>query len=273
MECYDIFIQAGQSNAEGTGYGPVTIEYVPDERILYLNAVKTVSEKNERVHVEYENAPFVIEMADERDMVINDVQRRVGDFALTFAKSYIDAGLLEQGGKVLIIRAAVGGTGFQKKHWGIEDDQYLKMLELTDYALSLNPENRLKGLLWHQGEHDAFEGNTPENYRNQLKTLINNVKARYNCPDLPFVCGDFVYDWKAQNLAICEPILQVIREVAREQGGKFVETGDLATNNDVTGSGDNIHFCRESLHSLGRRYFEAYYACGRAPKPEASGKQ
>lgn len=258
MDRYDIFIQAGQSNAEGTGYGPVTQEYIPDERILYLNAVKTVSEKNERIHVEYADALFVLATADERDVVINDVDRRVGDFSLTFAKAYIDAGLLQEGRKLLIIRAAVGGTGFQRKHWGVEDELYLKMLEMTDHALSLNPENKLMGLLWHQGEHDAFEGNTPENYRNQLTALIKNVKERYNSPKLPFICGDFAREWKAENIEICEPILQVIREVVQEHGGRFVETGDLATNNDVTGSGDNIHFCRESLHVLGERYFKAY---------------
>ena len=258
MDCYDIFIQAGQSNAEGTGYGPVTQAYLPDERICYLDVVKTVSEQNGRIHVEYADTPFSIKMADEQDRVINDIERRVGDFSLTFAKAYINAGMLKQGRKVLIIRTAVGGTGFQRKHWGVDDDLYLKMLQMTDYALSLNPENQLKGVLWHQGEHDAFEGNTPENYRNQLTALVKSVKERYNQPDLPFICGEFAREWKAENIEICEPILQVIKEVAQAQGGRFVETGDLPTNHEATGSDDNIHFCRESLHILGQRYFEAY---------------
>lgn len=258
MDKYDIFIQAGQSNADGTGYGPVREEYLPDSRILYLNATKTVYDKDERVHIEYDDVPFVIDVADERDVVINNIDRRVGDFSLTFAKAYIDAGLLEEGRKVLIIRAAIGGSGFQKNHWGMEDDQYLKMLELTDYALSLNPDNRLKGILWHQGEHDAFEGNTPQRYRQQLTDLIDSVRQRYKCPDLPFVCGDFVREWKSQNMEICEPILQVIREVTAAVNGRFVETSDLPSNNEDTDSGDGIHFCRESLHILGKRYFEAY---------------
>ena len=258
MNCYDVFIQAGQSNAEGTGYGPVMQEFVPDERIHYLNAIKTVTEKDERIHVVYEDEPFAIEVAQERDVVINNIDRRVGDFALSFAKAYIGAGMLEEGREILIIRAAVGGTGFQRKHWGLEDDLYLKMLEMTDYALSLNPENRLKGFLWHQGEHDAFEGNTPDRYRQQMTNLLESVRARYQCPHLPFVCGDFARGWKSQNLDICEPILQAIRQVTAEQGGRFVTTDDLLTNDEATGSGDGIHFCRESLHILGRRYFEAY---------------
>ena len=258
MDCYDIFMQAGQSNAEGSGYGPITQEYIPDQRILYLNAIKTVSEKDERIQVTYADTPFLIDVADERDVQIDGIQRRVGDFSLTFAKAYINAGLLEEGRKVLIVRAAVGGTGFQKKHWGIQDAQYLKMLEMTDYILSLNPKNRIKGILWHQGEHDAFEGNTPENYRSQLTALIHGIKQRYQCPDLPFLCGDFAHGWKSQNLSICEPIVDVLKQIAREQLGRFVETADLSTNNDATGSGDDIHFCRESLHILGRRYFDAY---------------
>ena len=182
----------------------------------------------------------------------------MGDFSLAFAKSYIKDGCLEEGRKVLIIRAAVGGTGFQRRPWGLQDDQYLKMLEMTDYALSLNPENRLKGFLWHQGEHDAFEGNTPENYHKQLTALINSVKQRYQCPDLPFICGGFAREWKSENEVICAPIQNVIERVAKEQNGAFVVTDDLPTNNEKTGSGDGIHFCRESLHLLGQRYFKAY---------------
>ena len=36
MEKYDIIILAGQSNAQGQGRGPVTKEFVPDERIHFM---------------------------------------------------------------------------------------------------------------------------------------------------------------------------------------------------------------------------------------------
>ena len=38
----------------------------------------------------------------------------------------------------------------------------------------------------------------------------------------------------------------------------FVETADLLSNNQKTSNGDDIHFCRESLYILGRRYYEAF---------------
>jgi hypothetical protein len=43
-----------------------------------------------------------------------------------------------------------------------------------------------------------------------------------------------------------------------EWGGAFIETSDIPSNNQKTGNGDGIHFCRESLHTLGKRYFAAY---------------
>lgn len=35
-EKYDIIIQGGQSNAEGSGIGPVTQEFSPNSNILYI---------------------------------------------------------------------------------------------------------------------------------------------------------------------------------------------------------------------------------------------
>ena len=254
MEKYDIFIQAGQSNAEGTGGGPVTEEYIPDKRICYLEAPKTTTITDSGLDIQYHDVPLALTVAAEHGTADDPV----GDFSLTFSKAYVDAGLLAPDRKILIIRAAVGGTGFQKKQWGVGDILYLKMLEMIDYALSLNPENQIKGILWHQGEHDAFEGNTGENYHRQLTMLLNSVKARYDLSDLPFICGSFVADWRKKNEESCKPILQALQQVASEMRGEYVEADDLLSNDGIKGDGDDIHFCRESLHILGRRYFQSY---------------
>lgn len=257
MDKYDVFIIAGQSNAEGSGYGPVTEEFCPDPRILFLNVSNTATVVNNRVEVEYHDAPFSIDIADERDWELGGEVVRRGDLSLTFAQEYIRAGLLAPDRKILIVRAAIGGTSFQSHHWGMEDLLYLKMVEMVDYALSLNPENQLKGLLWHQGENDACEGNTEEQYYSQLTMLINSVKERYQCPKLPFICADFVYEWRIK-LTCCSPIEQAQRRVAEAMRGEYLETDDLASNNAHAHNGDDVHYSRESLHILGRRYFAAY---------------
>lgn len=252
-EKFDIIIQGGQSNAEGTGRGPVDTEFCPSSNVFYLQANKTVKDTGNGLLIEYADEPFEICIANERE---KDGEIW-GDFSLTFAKAYEEAGLLQNGRKLLIVRAAVGGTGFMKKHWGLQDMLYLKMLELTDYALSLNPENKIVGFLWHQGEHDAFEKNEPNVYKEQLSTMLKEVRARYG--KMPFIAGDFCNEWKSKNWEICTPIVDVIRKVVQEAGNAgFVETADLPSNNQKYGNGDDIHFCRQSLRVLGTRYFEAF---------------
>lgn len=252
-EKYDIIIQGGQSNAEGSGIGPVSQEFLPNSNIKYLNAKKHVDLVDEGLRIEYVDEPFVIEEANER--ISQD--KIVGDFALTFAEDYVKNGCLEQGRKVLIIRGAIGGTGFYKGHWGLQDKVYLKLLEMVDYALQLNPENKIVAFLWHQGEHDAFEGNPPDIYHKQLLDMLQSVRARYGV--MPFVAGDFVYDWKDKNIQICEPIIQVIRNVVKEtEKSGFVETDGLLSNDQKIGNKDELHFCRESLYELGRRYFKEF---------------
>lgn len=200
---YDVIVQGGQSNAEGCGKGPVTETFTPSASIFYLNVTKKVEIVGDNMSIKYPNEPLRIEPAKERE----ENGALIGDFSLTFAEEYENAGLLQEGRKLLIVRAAIGGTGFQKKQWGVESPLYRKMLEMTDYALSLNTENRIVAFLWHQGEHDAFGKNTPDRYKTQLGEQLRDFRSRYGA-DIPFITGEFVHDWLHKNEGICFPILE-----------------------------------------------------------------
>ena len=250
MEAFDIFIQAGQSNAEGFGHGPADEVIPKDERVMYLTAPRVPSQV---AHI-FADCPPVLSVAD--DNVILDIAR--SNFSQSFAADYIKAGLLEEGRKVLIIRSAVGSSGFIQGHWGLNDVLYLKMLELCDYALALNPENRIKGLLWHQGEQETHGGNPPENYRKQLRAMVDGVREHLKQPDLPFVSGEFCRDWADKNREICQPLLKVIQEVTEEVGGIYITSDGLESNSQRTGNKDDIHFSRQGQYDLGHRYFKAY---------------
>lgn len=252
MEKYDIFIEAGQSNAAGYGHGPAEFPYVADERIVYLTAGDPEAGEY------YPKGEYQIAVAAERPNPDFGPEDRLGDFSLSFAQKYVEAGFLATGRKLLIVRSAVGGTGFLKHYWQVGDPLYLRMLQMTDYALGLNPENRLMGLLWHQGEHEAAFNNDPQVYHAQLREVVESVRQHYGKGDLPFVCGGFCDEWAQKNQPASDLIMDVIRSVAAETGGQYIETGDLRSNNQKFGSGDEIHFCREDLQELGRRYFAAY---------------
>lgn len=254
---YDIIIQGGQSNAEGCGLGPVRDELMPSmsENIFCLEAEKQAEHLPECVKITYADKPFTIRHAKERE----SDQGPVGDFSLAFGSMYEKEFMQNSDRKLLIVRAAVGGTGFVKGAWGLGNQLYLKMLEMTDYALSLNSENRVVGFLWHQGECDAFEKNEPDVFKQQLSDMLRDVRQRYG-ENLPFIAGDFVNEWKSKYIEECTPIVEKIREVVKEAGdAAFVETSDLLSNNQKTHNGDDIHFCREALYILGQRYFKAFH--------------
>ncbi len=236
-EKFDIIIQAGQSNSEGCGFGDATEPFIPNENIWFLNN------------------DFSISIACEQ--VIENII--VNNFSLSFAREYIEKNKLQYGRKLLIIRAAIGGTGFLDNRWGMTDDLYLKMIEMIKVALALNPKNKLVALLWHQGETDAILNSTKEIHFNNLLTLVNSVRSTFHCENLPFIAGDFVQQWKMDNIQICVPIIEAIKEVCENIGNaQFVETNELRSNDQMIGNGDTIHFCREALNQLGEKYFNAY---------------
>lgn len=251
-EKLDILIQGGQSNAEGFGLGPVKCEYVPCGEILYLTDDRTVEVWPRGVKFIGNKGFSITEAGDHQGY-----EGICGDFSLAFAKAYIRCGFLREDRKLLIVRTAVGGTGFVTAQWGLQDALYTRLVEMVDFALSMNIENRVVGFLWHQGETDAIEGNTKEIYHAQLIAMLNDIRMRYG--KMPFVAGDFVHEWKNQNIGIAGPIVETIRQVCDEcEMSAFVETNDLPSNNQKIGNGDEIHFCRESLCELGCRYFSAF---------------
>lgn len=237
LEKFDIIIQAGQSNSEGCGIGNATVPFVQGPDIFYMENDLSICTAHEYVSGNY----------------------IIANFSLSFSRRYMSSGFLEPGRKILILRAAVGGTGFRDKRWGINDDLYLKMVEMTKTALELNPQNRLAALLWHQGETDAILNAGRQEHYDNLTQMVNSVRNTFNCPDLPFIAGDFVSHWKNDNLAICIPVVEAIKDVCASVGyAAFVETDGLTSNAQVINNDDTIHFSREAQYQLGDRYFDVF---------------
>ena len=242
-EKFDIFIQAGQSNSKGSGFGSVAEPFSPCDQIWYLN----------------EN--FTLSLAEEK-VCGNGVRSNFGIF---FANEYLRSGRLKEGRRILIIRAAEGGTGFLDNRWKPCDDLFLRMMEMIRVALSLNPENRLVALLWHQGETDALCNASFDQHFGHLSTLLSLVRETFDAPSLPFIAGDFVMQWKLDNLSICQPVVDAMKKVCESfERCAFVETEGLESNaqsdlDPILGKqNDTIHFSRGALEKLGKRYFDQF---------------
>lgn len=262
---YDIIILGGQSNAEGNGLGPTDRPYIPDERILIMrDGGKFGYEQQEDGSMKFiitEPFTFVTDIAKERV----DGERICGMFALTFAKKYLEAGLLPEGRKLLIVDSSAGGTGFSSHQWGVGNFLHRRLTEMMDEAIGEN--DRVVAFLWHQGEHDAFENadfdfdRRHDFYFNHLSATVNDVRQRVGSNDLPFIAAEFVSEWrfKEENARACDAVLSATSDVCEKLGnGKLVMARDLKSNNQVIGNGDDIHFCRDALVTLGERYFDAY---------------
>lgn len=241
-ERFDIILQAGQSNAEGYGCGPVEKPYQPKDTVWYMDGDFTMTKAAERVW-------------------LNEIH---GHFGLSFADCYIKDGLLENGRKLLILRCAVGSTGFADHRWGLTDDLYLRMLEMVRTALALNPENRLVAMLWHQGETDVKSKVTYETHYENLSGLLASVRKELDLPNLPFIAADFVPSWRDKYAQVCNPVIRAMRDVCQNfEHATFVETDGLLCNFEkmerpTAGWVDGIHFCRESQYELGHRYYDAF---------------
>lgn len=253
---FDIIIQAGQSNAEGYGIGPADEAVVPklSGNVWQIHPLKGAEVIDGHLQVTYHEGPLQIVPAAETQIATG----MKGNFSLTFAQRYEEEGFLKSGRQLLIIRAAVGGTGFNDGLWGLGNPLHVKMVEMVDFALSLNPGNRVVGFLWHQGENEAYPRSDFDCLKKNIQDTFEDVRARYGA-GIPIIAGDFVNDWKSKNLERCEPVIATIKEVIAEIGnGEFVETSDLESNGHKMQNDDDIHFCREALCILGKRYFEKY---------------
>lgn len=256
----DIILLAGQSNAVGYGCGEA------DYKLQHMERVKVLYDDQAEDYAKDENGKEYMAIYEPwKYKLIEANQGYTGSLAMRFADAYIEKGLLASDRDLLVVRCAVGGTGFSKGLWGVGDLLYRRMLDLVSYALSLNSENRVVAFLWHQGECDAFENAdwTPEkrkeSYYRDLRAVVEGVRNHCRTPNLPFLCGGFTDEWSKDYQDACNAVITAQKQICVDLGwGAFTDTAGLLSNNQKVGNGDTIHFCKEAVYEIGCRYFEKY---------------
>ena len=269
-EKFDIIVLAGQSNAQGHGMGPVEDPFVASDRIMYLCDNSNIHFEKNEAGEDYlflpEECQKSIKVAQEAGEFDKPDGQRVGNLSLIFAKKYLENGLLEEGRKLLIIHSAVGGTGFAKKQWGVGNILYERLVDMTSVALGLNPENRIVAVLWHQGEHDAFENadmkfeDRSDFYSSSISAMFQDYFDRFTLKDIPIIAGGFCDEWYLKNKEACDAVIDGTKRFLKTVNGGFVESAGLLSNNQKIRNYDDIHFCRESLYILGEKYYTEFEA-------------
>lgn len=232
---YDIIIVAGQSNAEGYGKSDFGYTYKPHKPIYGYNGKNRVT------------------LACDKRYGIGN---KAASFALYFADEYVRSGCLAAGRSLLLLNTAVGGTGFSDHRWGKGEDLSERLYFLTNKLMKKNPKNNPVAVLWHQGETDVMSEMKPQVYSDNLKVIIETIRRITKKPNLPFISGNMVPSWMAEN-PFSYQIADATRMLMKTMPCcAYVETDGLNGNPGQ----DHIHFSRKSCVELGRRYFEKY--CG-----------
>lgn len=248
---YDIIVIAGQSNAEGNGRSLKTTlfpYYRTDSDIKMIKHIPHIAWKK----ISPNRKIQIIKFSDFYSFK-NAKPFRPSNygFSLFFADLYKEK-CLKKGRKILLLSTAIGGTSFCCNHWGRGEPLSENSILMTQKILKANPENRLKCVLWHQGESDS-DIDLPENYYyDKLKEFVEDFRTALS-DDTIFIFGDMQQDWKKtmpNSYITSDATKRIVSELSNTA---FVESDGLAGNvNDI------IHFSKASQEELGNRYFSAF---------------
>lgn len=262
---FDIIVLAGQSNAEGNGKSL-------DKHPLIIDNAYELDDVNEfGIKLKEDGSYGGLELKMPVETIVKQLQERksgdayYSDLSLYFAKKYIESGCLKNGRKLLVVKAAFGGTGFAFHQQGVGNILYERLIQMTKSALSLNEQSKIVAFLWHQGEHDAFENaqfsdqERYDFYYNNLKEQFSSFRNEFKQFNFPYITGGFCDEWKKDYLNQCIAVENATKDVCKDLGNSsFVDLSNLNSNHQDIGTDDPIHFSKKSLKIIGEKYFEKF---------------
>jgi len=226
-----IFIMAGQSNMAGRGFVEPG-DTLPDPRIITLDKSNNWVYAKEPLHY------YTPELSGL-------------DCGMSFARELIQG--VDTSITVALVPCAVGGTSID--YWlndSVTHGVHLKsnFKEKVDLARQYGT---IKGILWHQGESDAFPDKIPD-YEMKLKANLKFLRAYTGNNSLPVIAGELgsleVADkWKNN----WESINRILEKVASEDSSYY-----LINTSDLTQKDDSAHFDAKSQRILGQRYARTF---------------
>lgn len=152
--------------------------------------------------------------------------------------------------QVGMIPTAVGGTPLSR--WIPGADLYENAITICKDALSIG--GKLRGILWHQGEGDSGNQNNANTYATRLLDMFTKLREELNAPDVPIITGELgPYLTKHPTLRYYQTVNQQLHLLAT-----LLPHYAVASAQDLTDNGDNLHFDAKSLRTFGKRYFDMY---------------
>ena len=223
---FHIFMLMGQSNMEGGSSAEGGMDTEISSRILKLN-----------------KSGFW-EVA--KDPITNNKDVAVGP-GFEFAKKLVAE---NPDITVGLIPMAVGGTKIS--FWSKPSDMNYYCVSNANWARQFGV---LKGILWHQGEHDSFNVFDAQSYENDLKILIDQMRIDLQDAYLPFMIGGLT---ESQYELSKAPYRRDVGAALKTVGSVFPQCAYVSSLNVPFIEEDQIHFTSGGQREMGRRYANAY---------------
>lgn len=226
-----IFILSGQSNMAGRGIVEPQ-DTVPNPRILAMNLQDKWVVAKEPLHLYQPKLTGL-------------------DAGLSFARE-----LLKHVGDSItigLVPTAVGGSPIES--W--MNDSVFNGVRLysnfKDKAGTAMKYGEIKGIIWHQGESDAFPAKIPV-YKEKLETVLTRFRTFIGNDSLPIIMGELGSytrpESRQKNWNIINSIIVTVPKDLKDC--YVVPTSDLTCNPDY------VHFNNKSQRILGKRYADKF---------------
>jgi len=252
----DLWVLAGQSNMQAWGTLNEPLKLDP-KRIVNFRMNNEWSPPFEPIHWNVEAADtvhrdllFKLGMSPEEYKKERAAPRPIVpggvDVGGGFAKQIVDNSAHNIG----LIPCAMGGIPI--KYWDPAlKDKGSASLYGSMYDRIQMVGGRIKGILWYQGESDAYEECVGE-YRKRFLELIDAIRRDTGDPDLPFLYVQIsrYYDQDRTNAKWWEAIRDIQRHVTSERKKLYMVS---AVDADFQ---DRIHISGESTQLVGQRLAE-----------------
>jgi len=242
---YDIYLLIGQSNMAGRGYILDSDTQYEMPGVWLLN--------NEGVPVPAKN-PINQYSSVRKGMSVQRISPGTM-FGVTVAE--------HTGRKVLLVSNALGGsniTAWLKTSGKITDTGSIGYNTLQLYSEAIRrtrqamEHGKLKGIIWHQGEANRAQ-NARAAYPGQFRTLIADIRADLNAPEVPVVVGELAY-WNENQVLFNEMLRNLVKDGTISNIDYIsadLENEDVP-NNGMLVNADDPHFNRDAQLIIGKRY-------------------
>ncbi|MBX2883788.1 MAG: sialate O-acetylesterase [Granulosicoccus sp.] len=301
VDAMDVYLLIGQSNmvgfsGDGTKMAGPGEPDEPNDRILQLNVTKNSETEVFTDASSYTDintialSPRLVVAEDPLHVPQNSDSRAKEENYIGLGLSFAKRALQDTSRNIVLVPAAWSGSAFcinslPAAYWNpseTPDNSNLGNTLLFDRAvartnLALSESGGiLRGILWHQGESDAFAENPAcaDLYQQNLQLLVSELRSRIIAdrrgpaarqPDanIPFVVGTMsVGNDSNGDFSILSAEKQIIDNVHRSVES-LVSHSALSNHDDLVppaypcGNSSCIHFGAEAFRVMGGRYYDA----------------